>query len=139
TRKVLVVDFNPLVHCELNKREVKCVYGDISSLDTLKHAHVECAKTVVCTIPDSILRGTTNEKLLRFSKRFCPQARVIVTANTLRNAIRLYPEGADFVFIPRIHSASLVARIIADSLHESLDHYRDEEMAQLLERREVLD
>ncbi len=139
TDKVLVVDFNPVVHCELNKRDVKCIYGDISSLDTLKHAHVDCAKAVVCTIPDSILRGTTNENLLRFSRRFCPEARVIVTANTLQTALNLYQQGADFVFIPRIHSAQLVASIISRSLHESLDSCREEEITNLLHRREVLD
>lgn len=139
TEKVLVVDFNPVVHCELNKRDVKCIYGDISSVDTLMHAHVDCAKTLVCTIPDSILRGTTNERLLNLSKRLCPQARVIVTANTLQTAINLYKQGADFVFIPRIHSARRVAEIIFDSLHGSLDRYRHEEMAHLVNRREVLD
>jgi Kef-type K+ transport system membrane component KefB len=138
TEKVLVVDFNPVVHCELNKRCVKCIYGDISSVDTLMHAHVDHAKTMVCTIPDSILRGTTNERLLSLSRRLCPQAQVIVTANTLQTAMNLYQQGADFVFIPRIHSARLVARIISDSLHESLDRYRDEEMAHLVDRREVL-
>jgi Trk K+ transport system NAD-binding subunit len=102
------------------------------------HAHVDHAKTMVCTIPDSILRGTTNERLLSLSRRLCPQAQVIVTANTLQTAMNLYQQGADFVFIPRIHSARLVARIISDSLHESLDRYRDEEMAHLVDRREVL-
>jgi Trk K+ transport system NAD-binding subunit len=138
TEKMLVVDFNPLVHSELNKRDVKCIYGDISSVDTLMHAHVDRAKTLVCTIPDSILRGTTNERLLSLSRRLCPQARVLVTANTLQTALNLYQQGADFVFIPRIHSAKLVAGIISDSLHESLDHYRNEEMAHIVDRREVL-
>ncbi len=136
--KVLVVDFNPQVYCELNKREVKCVYGDIASVDTLKHAHIEHAKTVVCTIPDSILRGITNERLLSLSRRLCPEAQVIVTANTLQSAISLYRQGADFVFIPRIHSSKSVAEIISHSLHSSLESYREEEMSNLLERREVL-
>jgi Trk K+ transport system NAD-binding subunit len=93
----------------------------------------------VCTIPDTILRGTTNEKLLSLSRRLCPQARVIVTANTLQAALNLYQQGADFVFIPRIHSAGLVARVISDSLHENLEHYREEEKTHLLARKEVLD
>ncbi|MCU0573743.1 MAG: cation:proton antiporter [Syntrophobacteraceae bacterium] len=138
TERVLVIDFNPMVHSELNRRDVKCIYGDISSVDTLKHAHVDRARTVVCSIPDSILRGTTNERLLALSKRLCPEAQVIVTANTLQTALNLYRQGADFVFIPRIHSARLLARIISESLSEKLARYREEEMAQLMERREVL-
>jgi Trk K+ transport system NAD-binding subunit len=101
-------------------------------------AHVDHSKTFVCTIPDSILRGITNERLLGLSKRLCPEARVIVTANTLQTAMNLYRQGADFVFIPRMHSAQLVARIISDSLHEGLERYRVEEMAHLMDRREVL-
>jgi voltage-gated potassium channel Kch len=136
--RMLVIDFNPLVHDELGRRDVMCIYGDISSVDTLKHAHFDHARTVVCTIPDSILRGTTNERLLAFLKRLCPQAQVIVTANTLQTALSLYRQGASFVFIPRIHSARLLARIIRASLTEKLDRYREEELTQLLVRREVL-
>lgn len=137
--KVLVVDFNPVVHCELTKRDVECIYGDISSVDTLMHAHFDHSKTLVCTIPDSVLRGITNERLLNLSRRLCPQARIIVTANTLQTALHLYRQGADFVFIPRIHSARFLAEIISHSLHEDLDRYRDEEMTHLMDRREVLD
>jgi Trk K+ transport system NAD-binding subunit len=121
----------------LNKREVKCIYGDISSVDTLKHAHVDFAGTVVCTIPDSILRGITNEKLLHLSRRLCPQAQVIVTADTLQTARNLYERGADFVFIPRIHSARHVAGIVLESLTESLEKYRETEIADLRMRLEV--
>ncbi len=138
TEKILVVDFNPLVHSELNKRGVSCTYGDISSADTLKHAHIDGAKTLVCTIPDSILRGTTNEKLLLMSRRLCPGSRVIVTANDLQTAMRLYEQGADFVFIPRIHSARQAARIISSSLREDLERYREAEMTNLRERNEIL-
>lgn len=138
SRKVLVIDFNPKVHCELNRRDVKCIYGDIASVDTLMHAHVDHTRTFVSTIPDSILRGTTNERLLRLARRLCPEARVIVAADALEEALNLYRQGADFVFIPRIHSARLVAEIIAESLGGSLDAYREKEMAHLQNRREVL-
>jgi Kef-type K+ transport system membrane component KefB len=139
TDKMLVIDFNPIVHSELNRREIECIYGDISSVDTLKHAHVESAKVVVSSIPDSILRGTTNKRILGLVKRLCPEARVIVTANTLQSALNLYEEGADFVFIPRIHSARHVAQIVSEPLDEPLESYRQKEMANLRERREVLD
>jgi len=138
TEKVLVIDFNPHVHRKLNKRKVKCVYGDISSVDTIKHAHIESAKVVVSSIPDSILRGITNQKILRLLKRICPGAKVIVTANTLQSALHLYDEGADFVFIPRIHSSQYVAQVIAESLHQPLMNYRQMEVASLRGRQEIL-
>ena len=37
-RDVLVIDFNPQVLEELRRRGVRCVYGDIASMDTLQHA-----------------------------------------------------------------------------------------------------
>ncbi len=138
TARVLVIDFNPAVYCELNNRQVKCIYGDVASLDTLQHAHVEAAKVVVSSLPDSILRGTTNERLLRAARRMCPQARIIVTADTIQAALELYAEGADFVFVPRIHSARYLAEIIRQALNRSVDAYREREIQDLAGRREVL-
>lgn len=137
--KTLVIDFNPLVHSELNKREVQCIYGDIASVDTLNHAHIGHAKVIVSSIPDSILRGTTNGKILRLSKRIFPDAKIIVTANTLQLALSLYEDGADFVFIPRIHSSRFVADVITASLEQSVDGYRTDEIKKLSCRCEVLD
>ncbi|HEY0719983.1 MAG TPA: cation:proton antiporter [Gammaproteobacteria bacterium] len=137
--KLLVIDINPQVHAELKKRAVACIYGDIASMDTLKHAHIEQAETVVCTIPDTLLRGTSNERLLRKMRRLCPQAQVIVTASTLQAARHLYDEGADFVFIPRLHSARQVAEIIAQAQVDNLAPYREEDKAHLAQRIEVLD
>src|SRR5574338_1547016 len=37
--RVGVVDFNPEVKQELDRRGIQCRYGDISHLDTLDHAH----------------------------------------------------------------------------------------------------
>jgi len=138
TNKVLVIDFNPSVYYKLKSRGVMCVYGDISSLDTLQHAHIESAKVVVSSIPDSILRGTTNHRLMQFVKRICPSAQVIVTDNTIQSALSLYDRGADFVFIPRLHSAKYMARIIAESLNNNLDSYKKEEIDNLLKRKEVI-
>jgi len=138
TDKILVIDFNPIVHSELNKREVQCIYGDIASVDTLNHAHISNAKVIVSSIPDAILRGTTNEKILRFIKRVSPDAKVIVTANTLQLALNLYEEGADFVFIPRIHSSRFAAEVVMASLNKPLDGYRTDEVNKLSCRCEIL-
>ncbi|MDI6753527.1 MAG: cation:proton antiporter [Thermodesulfobacteriota bacterium] len=138
TDEIMVIDFNPQVYDELNRRSIKCIYGDISSLDTLQHAHIEDAKVVVSSIEDSVLRGTTNLKLMRMIKRLCPITQVMVTANSIQAAIELYREGADFVFIPRLHAASQMARIISDSLKKGFQTSMEREIKNLMERREVL-
>jgi Trk K+ transport system NAD-binding subunit len=108
-------------------------------MDTLQHAHIESAKVVFCSISDAILRGTTNQKMLLLLKRLCPNAQVIVTANTLQSALSLYEQGAAFVFIPRLHAADYVARALTEALHAPLDEYKNSELRQLENRKEVLD
>lgn len=49
----------------LLERKVRVIYGDISQRDTLLHANIEKAEVLICTLPDSILKGTTNERLVR--------------------------------------------------------------------------
>jgi len=93
---------------------------------------------VVCSHPHPLLRGPTNPRLLRMAPRLCPGARVVVTANTLAGARSLYADGADFVFVPRIHSAERTARVILDFHHGRGEDVSRTETAALAARREVL-
>jgi Kef-type K+ transport system membrane component KefB len=136
--EVLVVDYNPLVYRRLNDKGVTCVYGDISSMDTLQHAHIESAALVISSIGDTILRGTTNARLLKAVRRLCPEAEVMVTANTIQKACDLYSAGASFVFIPRVHSAAHIARLIINSRREPLKVAGERESEGLRNREEVL-
>ncbi len=135
---VHVVDFSPLVYAELAQRGIPCVYGDISSLDTLHHAGLHDERVAVCTIPDAVLRGTTNERLLQSLRRLCAGAFILVTADTLPAARALYEQGADFVFVPRIHSAKEVAGVIASAYAGTASSIKDEQAAMLAQRNEVL-
>ena len=119
-------------------RGIRSIYGDVASMDTLHHARVEEARLVVCTLTDSVLKGTSNERLLGQTRRVCPQAEIIVASDTLEGALSLYEAGADFVFIPRIHSAHRMAEVIRTAREEGLRVLRDEERALLGQRREVL-
>ncbi len=79
--RVLVIDFNPQAHAELKRRGIACLYGDVSHMETLHHADIHDAALVVSTIPDTMLKGTDNLRLLKQARRLCPHAKVIVTAN----------------------------------------------------------
>jgi Kef-type K+ transport system membrane component KefB len=138
--QILVIDFNPLVLQELKRRGIKCLYGDVAHMDTLHHAHIHAAKIVVCTISDAILRGTTNLRLLRQARRLCPNAQVIAAADNISAAIELYEQGADFVYIARLHSARHMAELIARAVQNEneLKEYRDDEFQLLKRREEVL-
>ena len=136
--RLLVIDFNPDVHAELKRRGIACKYGDVASMQTLHHADVHDAKLVVSTIPDTILKGTSNLRLLQQARRLCPHASVVVTANRAASALELYDAGADFVFVSRLHSAAQMARILEQGLANGFASLRADEIARIRMRDEVL-
>jgi len=137
-QRLLVIDFNPQVHAELVKRGIACRYGDVSNMETLHHADVHDAKLVVSTIPDNILKGTSNMRLLKQARRLCPHARVIVTANRAGSALALYEAGADYVFIPHLLSSAQRAAMLEEGLVAGFDHLRAAHIDQLRQRDEVI-
>jgi len=136
--QVAVVDFNPYVKEELDRRGITAVYGDVSHADTLHHAHIEDARVLLGTIPDSILKGTSNARLLRQLLAMAPKAQIIVTAETVSQARELYQAGASFVFIPRWMSVRELRDVVLVALQRSLDQERRTAHAELEIRSEVL-
>src|SRR5215471_5970648 len=136
--RLLVIDFNPQVHEELKRRGISCIYGDISHMDTLRHADIHDATLVVSTIPDAVLRGTDNLRLLRNSRSLCPRAKLVVTAGRTASALELYEAGADYVFMPRIQSAAEMALVLVSGLEHGFESLRTEQIEQLRRRNEVL-
>jgi Trk K+ transport system NAD-binding subunit len=106
------VDFNPEVCQELNSRGVKCYFGDLANTGTLMEAGLEKARLVVSSIPDTILKGTTNMSLLNYIKRINPSTRVIVTADRVNSAEKLWTAGADFVILPEVEISDRLATVL---------------------------
>jgi Kef-type K+ transport system membrane component KefB len=136
--QILVIDFNPRVMRELRVRGISCIYGDIAHADTLRHAGIEGAELVVSSITDDILRGTNNLRLLRNIRANCPKAKVMLTTEHIPQALHFYEVGADFVYLPRLHSAPQIAGILKRGLAEGFDSVRAEEIERLSQRHEVL-
>ena len=136
--KILVIDFNPTVMRELRHRGISCIYGDVAHADTLRHAGIEEAKLVVSSITDDILRGTSNLRMLRNIRATCPNAKVMLTTEHIPQALHFYEAGADFVYIPRLHSAPQIATVLKVGLEVGFDGARAAEIARLSVRREIL-
>ena len=100
-----VVDFSPVAREGLLERKVRVIYGDISQRDTLLHANVEHARVLISTVPDSVLKGTTNERLVRMLRGLNPTAQIIATAEMLTQADALLDAGANYVSIARLREA----------------------------------
>jgi hypothetical protein len=76
---------------------------------------------------------------MRNIRRLSPTAKVVVTADHIKQATELYGEGADFVYVPRLYSASDLATILKESLRSGFPSSRQDAMAVLQARHEVLD
>jgi len=103
--KIRIIDFNPDVLRKLKNQGFDAHYGDIANLENLHHLGISEAQVIISTIPDSILRGTTNLNILKSIKKINPQAKVFVTSEEIKTARALYDAGADYVIIPRILTA----------------------------------
>jgi Kef-type K+ transport system membrane component KefB len=111
-KEIMVVDFNPEAHRELKRLGIRCKYGDVSNLDILTQLRLDQSRMILCTVPDYCLRGTSNLMLLSIIRRLAPNAKVLVTAETIASAREMYEKGADFVFLPRMISAQHLAEVI---------------------------
>lgn len=136
--EIAVVDFNPEVKKELDRRGIQAIYGDISHADTLHHARIHHGKVLVSTVPDYVLKGTSNARLLRHLAASAPDAQIIVTAETFKQARELYQQGAAFVFLPRLMSMRELCGVVMAALNGSVEEQRQAAFSELEARDEVL-
>ena len=136
--QISVVDFNPRVYHSLRERGVKVLYGDIGHSDVLKHAGIADAQIVLLSVPDALLVGTTNERLVRSVRAINPTAKIIATADMIGNVQVLYDAGADHVIVSRFAEANALLDAIRAAEEGLLQDRRAELDAQLAGRREVL-
>ena len=136
--QISVIDFNPVVFRTLTDRGLHVIYGDISNVDTLVHAGIGKAEIIILSVPDSLLMGASNEKLVRHVRSLNPTAKIVATADfladverPLRGRRRLRHRDPD----QRRYELFTVIEAADAGL---LEDKRAEMDAQLAERREVL-
>ncbi|HEX4343386.1 MAG TPA: cation:proton antiporter [Verrucomicrobiae bacterium] len=135
---ILVVDFNPQVYDQLRRRGVHVVYGDIAGRDVLLHAGVGKAEIIICSLPNMVLKGASNMKLLRQLRELNPTAQIVVHAELLSDIPLLYTAGANYVSAPRLIEATDLLRAIEAAEKNLLDHKRADQADQLEDRNEVI-
>ena len=136
--QISVIDFNPVVFRTLTDRGLHVVYGDISNVDTLVHAGIGKAEIIILSVPDSLLVGANNEKLVRHVRSLNSTAKIIATADFLANVSDLYTAGADYVTVTRLSDAHELYTVIEAADAGLLEDKRAAVDALLAERREVL-
>jgi len=133
-----VLDFNPLVLERLKTRDITASYVDISHFDALEEIGIHNASAIVCTLPDDFLRGTSNEALLKYLKARKVKGKIIVYATSVKEALKLYEEGADHVILPHILSGEQIAALILLREERSFRRVRSSTIKALRQRDEIL-
>ncbi|MCK5624238.1 cation:proton antiporter [Candidatus Pacearchaeota archaeon] len=108
--KYLVVDFNPSTVSDLQKFNIPCIYGDVDDTEFLKTLELSKIKMAVSTIPDF----ETNALLIENVRAVNNKAVIIVRAHTIKDALDLYKEGANYVLTPHFLGGEYVAKMLKD-------------------------
>jgi len=132
--RLAAIDFNPETLERLQMDGVHCHYGDISNIETLRHAGLEHARIVVSAISDWFLKGIDNLRLVRVLRSLAPGARIIATADTLAQAEALYAEGAAYVLVPPALAAEHLYELLRDEAPDALDRARAVQARELFGR-----
>jgi Kef-type K+ transport system membrane component KefB len=136
--QITVIDFNPNVYQTLLSRGLHVIYGDISSADTLLHAGIGKSEMIILSVPDALLKGASNEKLVRHVRTLNPNALIVATADLLSDVGELYAAGASYVTVTRLSDAHELFTVIEAAQAGLLADKRAELDTRLGERREVL-
>lgn len=131
--KVLVVDIDPRVAQKVEGEKIDCVFGDIGDEEVLLELNLERAKAIFSTV----LNFEDNLKLVRFVKKRFPKIRVVLTAETKEEALRLYGAGADFVLVPALIGGEFASFIIKKIYRAGLSfkELKEKEIKNLKEAR----
>lgn len=122
--KTLVVDFNVALHERIRSVGARVKYGDLANPETLHHAGVDKAEVVVLTVPDDLLRGINNQKLVENVRRINPQAIIIANAVSFPDCQAIYEAGASYVFLARLDTARELGTAVGEALNGNLAPYR---------------
>lgn len=136
--RLTVVDFNPVVLQNLRGRGVRALYGDLGRRDSLERAGVAQAKLILCSLTNSVLRGTSAVNLIKHVRALNPQARIVAVAETLDEERSLRGAGADYVVLPRLLSAHDFLAAIRAFDSQLLEQKAAEALTAIKDRQEIL-
>ncbi len=109
--KLLVVDFDPGVIANLQKKKIKAIYGDAHDNEFLDDLNLEKTKIIVVTIPDI----DANLLILNKIKKINPNATIINIASNVDQANILYKNGSSYVILPHFLGGNYAAMLLEKS------------------------
>jgi Kef-type K+ transport system membrane component KefB/Trk K+ transport system NAD-binding subunit len=120
-KKYLVVDFNPDIINDLNRFGVPALYGDVYDVDLLEELPLDKLDLAISTIPEL----ETNELLIEAIRERNKKAIIIMRAHTIKDALRLYEIGANYVLTPHFLGGEYVAKMIEHAKSGDEDYLQE--------------
>lgn len=96
TKRYVIIDYDPDVTDELERKQIPFLYGDATDLEMLEEVDLSKTRLIVSLLSDHI----SNISILRHVEQVNPHAVVICHANTAQEAAELYGLGASYVMMP---------------------------------------
>jgi CPA2 family monovalent cation:H+ antiporter-2 len=104
----LVIDLNPHLIADLRSEGVPCIYGDAAREEVLRHASLDRARGLVCTVPDR--RAT--EAIVRAARQVSSRIDIIARARDSDAVAQLQRAGAAEVVYPEFEAGLEMIRHI---------------------------
>ncbi len=134
-KDVLVVDFDPKVIKQLADEGIPCIYGDVADPKIVEKMNIEDAEIVISTDPDV----EDNLEMMRKANEINPGVMVMIVAEHVEEALKLYDEGADYVILPHLlggeHASLMLEEISTDV--DKLIEKKLEHVEELKKRKEL--
>lgn len=122
----VVIDFDPDIIDQLERRKINHIYGDVTDLDLLEEIGLKRAEIVVSTIDDKV----TNRLLAQHISKHNKDTLFICHATSLDEAQRLYGLGASHVILPHQIGSERIGSFILrhGNDRKAFEKYRQEHL-----------
>ncbi len=126
SRDFVAVDFDPVVVRHLREEGFPVFYGDITEEAIRDFVGLDKASVIISTAPDM----RDNLSILSSARSRGAKAKVILTADSEREAEELYKEGADYVILPHfLGGKELVDILSKDHTFSSLKKLKERDIS----------
>ncbi len=131
----VVIDYDPDVADELERKHIPYIYGDATDLELLEEIDLSKVKVVVSLASDL----DTNVQLLRHLELVNKDAVVICHADNSDQAALLYGYGASYVMMPAFIGSEKVSSFLKRNKFSKREfkHYRDKHISYLQDHYEA--
>lgn len=124
-----VVDYDPDVADELERRQVPFLYGDATDIELLEEIDLSKTKLIVSLLSDN----SSTIFILQRVEQINPKAVIVCRADTAKEAAELYGLGASYVMMPTyIGSEKISSFIKRNGFNKNeFKHHRDKHIQYL--------